>query len=454
MCGKRMPRHHGVLQSRRSLRRHASLHRNTYRVGRGCHMNLVLAGPSFPCGVADLVAVGRKHGFQPVLLEHPHKRSDLHGDAAACIWADEIPSTLAHCSGVFLPLLESWVSAGLRLPPGSQLRFDRQSAAISRSKLALTAALQIAGLPSVPRMAVHNAEDALRSGRTLGGRMILRSDSGFSSRNVSYVGDPGKLLSCWDRYCAVASSPAAHKALAVLDVCSSQPVLEPWIEGAEWSLDCSINADAVFIIRLCEKVVTLVDSTPVTIGYRINTVPDVLARFQMAAQRWCSSLFRDPQRLGFACFDIRENAAGDLVPVDFGTRLGGDYVPRLTRHASPSRNPYAAALDAAFAQDDRLLAPLTHGWAVMHVYALQSGSLLELNSAAEHTVIQARPPGSHIRAELGNMKALRVATTMGHFHTYAQFADACRQAQASCRIAHHDKGAREHQDTGTEEEIP
>jgi hypothetical protein len=398
-------------------------------------MNFVLAGASFPCGVADLAQVARKHGFLPVLLEHPHNRRTLDKEAAACEWGVEVPSALAECSGVFLPLLESWVSAGLRLPPRSPLRFDRQAAAISRSKLALSATLQSAGLPNVPRMAVHCAQDALRAGRTMGGRMILRPDSGYSGRNVSYVGDPGELLSCWDRYCEVTSSPAAHEMRAVLDICSSQPVLEPWIEGAEWSVDCSINGDAVFILRLCDKVVALVDGTPVTIGYRINTDADVLARFQMATQRWCDSLFQDPRRLGFACFDIREKASGDLVPVDFGTRLGGDYVPMLTRYASPSRNPYAAALDAALAQDARLLAPLTHGCAVMHVYARQSGSLLEFNPATEHTVLQASPTGSQLRAERGNPKALRLATTMGHFETHKHFADTCLQAQTSCRMA-------------------
>ena len=398
-------------------------------------MNLVLAGASFPCGVADLALVGRKHGFRPVLLEHPHNQNTLDGDATTCEWSDEVPTAVADCSGVFLPLLESWVSAGLRLPPGSPLRFDRQAAAISRSKLALSATLQSARLPSIPRMAVHSAEDALRAGRMLGDRMILRPDSGYSGRNVCCINDLGQLPACWDRYSAIDSGPAACDMRAVLDICSSQAVLEPWIEGAEWSVDCSINADAVFIIRLCEKVVALIDSTPVTIGYRINADLDVLARFRMAAEQWCSSLFRDPQRLGFACFDIRETGFGELVPVDFGTRLGGDYVPMLTRHSSPSRNPYAAALDAGLAQDDRLLAPLTHGCAVMHVYAKQSGSLLELNPAAEHTVLQANPAGGYIRAEPGNTKALRVATMMGHFETYAQFADACLQLQTSCRMA-------------------
>lgn len=398
-------------------------------------MNFVLAGASFPCGVADLAKVGRKHGFLPMLLEHPHNKGNCDGQSAACTWTDEIPSAVADCRGVFLPLLESWVSAGLRLPPGSPLRFDRQAAAISRSKLALSATLQSARLPSIPRMAVHSAEDALRAGRMLGGRMILRPDSGYSGRNVCCINDLGQLPSCWDRYCAIDSGPAARAMRAVLDMCSSQAVLEPWIEGAEWSVDCSINADAVFIIRLCEKVVALIDGTPVTIGYRINADRDVLARFQMAVEQWCSSLFRDPQRLCFACFDIREKESGELVPVDFGTRVGGDYVPMLTRHASPSENPYAAALDAALAHDDRLLTPLTHGCAVMHIYAKQSGSLLALNFAAEHTVLQARPAGNYIRAEPGNTKALRLATMMGRYDTYPQFADACLQAQASCCMA-------------------
>jgi hypothetical protein len=398
-------------------------------------MNLVLAGASFPCGVADLAQVGRKHGFRPVLLEHPHNQNSLDGDATTCARNDEVPTAVADCSGVFLPLLESWVSAGLRLPPGSPLRFDRQAAAISRSKLALSATLQSVRLPSIPRMAVHSAEDALRASQSLGGRMILRPDSGYSGRNVCYVSDPGQFLLCWDRYNAVNSGRAVHEMRAVLDICSSQAVLEPWIEGAEWSLDCSMNADAVFIIRLCEKVVILIDGAPVTIGYRINADPDVLARFREAAKQWCSALCRDPERLGFTCFDIREKQSGELVPMDFGTRLGGDYVPMLTSHASPRRNPYAAALDAALAQDERLLAPLTHGSAVMHVYAKQSGALLELNLAAEHTVLQANSAGGHIHTELGNTKALRVATMMGHFETYAQFADACLQSQTSCRMA-------------------
>src|ERR1700722_4281744 len=99
-------------------------------------MNIIIAGASFPCGVGELGNVALKHGFTPTFIDHPRNAASTDAGHIPLRFEQELPEDIALCSGFFLPLLESWVSEGRKLPERAKLQFDRRAATISRLKQA------------------------------------------------------------------------------------------------------------------------------------------------------------------------------------------------------------------------------------------------------------------------------------------------------------------------------
>ena len=116
--------------------------------------NLVLAGVSFPCGAFEIGSVAFSHGFQPIYLEHSKLASSIERSPQDVKFCERIPEQIVHRDGLFLPILESWVSEGAKLNSQDALRFDVGAADVSRSKFRLSSVLKNAGLDCVPRRLV------------------------------------------------------------------------------------------------------------------------------------------------------------------------------------------------------------------------------------------------------------------------------------------------------------
>jgi hypothetical protein len=390
-------------------------------------MNIIIAGTSFPCGVQDLGNVALRHGLTPTFIDHPHNAAATDTALTTLRLETRLPDDVALPAGLFLPLLESWVSEGRRLPDHAMLRFDKRAATISRSKQALSATLAEAGLSHVCRFRVGTVEEALRVASECGYPAVLRLDTGYSGRGIWVADSANDLRDFWERQSRERTSVDCEEMRSVLDVDTDEPIVEPWLAGVEWSIDCVVRPAGVFLIRVCEKVTSVVAGRPVTLGYRITDTPDLLRELRQAVEGWCRVIFQ-AGLVSFACFDIRRHPNGDLVPLDFGVRLGGDSIPLLVRHAGQSRNPYSAALDAALTNDPRRICPMRAGPALVHAFAQKSGTFSGLAVLGQGEVIHSRPVGFVISNTEGIPVHRRVGTVLSHFPSCEEFYSACHSS--------------------------
>lgn len=389
-------------------------------------MDLVIAGASFPCGAGELGEVASRHGFNSIFIDHQQNAASTDAGLSPLRFEASLPADIALRNGLFLPLLESWVSEGRKLPECNGvggLRFDRRAATISRSKHALSTTLAGAGISHVPRFRVRSIEEILQLESSCGYPVVLRADSGYSGRGVWVANSAADLRVLWASQPNERAGADFLEMRSVLDVNEDVLIIEPWLAGDEWSIDCVVGPAGTYLIRACEKVTTIVAGRPVTLGYRLTDSVDLWAELRQAVGRWSRVLFLTGET-SFACFDIRRHPNGDLVPLDFGVRLGGDCIPLLVRHAGQSRNAYADALDAALTSDPRRLCSLQAGPAIIHAFTRQAGTFAGI-ALGKGEVIHSRPLGFVVNQTEDVPVCRRVGTVLTHFSSGEEFFRAC-----------------------------
>lgn len=393
-------------------------------------MDLVIAGASFPCGAGELGEAASRHDFSPIFIDHQHNAASTDAGLSPLRIEASLPADVALRNGLFLPLLESWVSEGRKLPECSGLRFDRSAATISRSKHALSATLAEAGISYVPRFRVGSIEEVIQLATRCGYPTVLRTDSGYSGRGIWVASSADDLRAYWAWQPNERAGVDFVEMRSVLNSNEDLFIIEPWLEGDEWSIDCVVGRAGTYLIRACEKVTTIVAGRPVMLGYRLTDSVDLWAELRQAVEQWPRVLFLAGE-LSFACFDIRRHPNGDLVPLDFGVRLGGDCIPLLVRHAGQSTNAYAAALDAALTGDPRQMCSLPVGPAIVHAFTGQAGTFAGLAVHGQGEVIHSRPVGFVIKQTEDAPVYRRVGTVLTHFSSRAEFLRACN-ASSDC----------------------
>ena len=231
--------------------------------------NLIIAGASFPFGASDLGIIAGEHGFVPVFLDHAKFASLVEEKLPNFMLCEKIPTELLKQSGIFLPVLESWVSEGAKLKNHGSLAFDHQAAATSRSKVALSDALTHLGLSSVQRRIVETKTEAQNAATAIGYPVILRQDTGYSGRGVWKADSSDDLAVVWQLAKSNKDSDDIREMSRVLACDESSLVIEPYLEGQEWSIDLVVSDNAVMMIRATEKAIWTFDGCPTCVGYRI-----------------------------------------------------------------------------------------------------------------------------------------------------------------------------------------
>lgn len=396
-------------------------------------MDMVLAGASFPCGVANLGEVANQHGFNPVFIDHLHNASSIDAGVSPIRLEANIPIDIVDHDGRLLPLLESWVTEGCRLSEGAGLQFDKRAASISHSKFGLSKILAEEGIEHVARFVVETIEQCYDRAGILGYPVVLRADSGYSGRGVWIANSEDELRSLWSLQVAERASSDFAEMRSFLGFNNDVLIVEPWLGDEEWSVDCIVGPAGANVIRVCEKVSICIAGRPVTLGYRLIDQDDLFVEMRESVDRWLRALFTK-DALSFACFDVRRNANDLLVPLDFGARLGSDGIPMLIRRVGGTRNPYAAALDAALASDWSLLASLEGGNAIVHAFARQVGTFAGMRVEGAGEVINCKNAGFNITADEGWPVLRKVGSVLKHYSSYKEFCVDCRNSSEWIRI--------------------
>lgn len=109
-------------------------------------------------------------------------------------------------------------------------------------------------------------------------------------------------------------------------------------EGIEYSADVFYYKGDIHFIRLCEKVIKIINNRPCTLGYKlINEVSSI----STAIKSWCRALFEE-DNISFIQFDFIKRARdGIYIPIDFASRIAGG-VHTLLKELD--YNPYLNAM--------------------------------------------------------------------------------------------------------------
>lgn len=385
--------------------------------------NCVFAGVSFPCEASEIARVAIRHGYTPVYLEHRKFASLIEQPLESVELCDRVPDPVLTSDGLFLPFLESWVTEGIKFSPNNRLLFDVDAAKVSRSKLRLASTLAHAGCISVPRLVVNDLESALQIASQLGYPVILRSDTGYSGRDVWVARTATELTAKWSLSQILHEQNDFREMLRVLGTRDSVHIVEPFYEGQEWSVDFIISPDFLSVIRIAEKSTAFPNGIPLCLGYRLTDCETTTRELTESVTEWARAIFSHTTT-SFGCFDIRRNNEGQLAALDFATRLGGNLVPRLVRTASTDRNPYAAALDAALSKDPTQKQTLRAGASLIHVYGRPNSTFTGMPATLHGETVDSKPL-SHVASANGRD---RVASAMTHFDTYSEFMKASSNA--------------------------
>jgi len=388
---------------------------------------IIIAGASFPCGVGDLAKVARSHAYEPVLLDHPHNAASVDAGELPVRYEAGVPEEEAGRGGVFLPILESWVTEGLRMAGRTALKFNRQAAAISRSKLNLSEALIGSGVTAIPRTPVADLGQALDVASKIGFPVVLRSDSGYSGRGVRIADSSTELRVAWAGHAEERAACGFSEMLSILGKEDDRVLIEPYLAGAEWSVDCIICPAGAVPIRACEKARVIVNGRPVTLGYRLIDSLSIWTEVRAAVEQWTQILI-PARRVSYACFDIVRYTNGALVPLDFGVRLGGDGIPLLVRRAGGAINPYAAALDAALTGNPSRIAHLPGGLSLVHAFVRTEGVFEGIAADDPAKLVESRRRGCRIEARGRDGVLRRVGSVLARFTNSSEFQDACRRS--------------------------
>ena len=201
--------------------------------------NLIIAGVSFPCGAQEIGKVAFSHEFQPIYLEHLKFANSIEQSSHEVEFCERIPQRLVEQEGIFLPILESWVSEGAKLTGKDALQFDFRAASTSRSKLDLSTTMETSGLNFVPRRQVENLSSAIDAANEIGFPIVFRIDTGYSGRGVWVVKSSRELESIWMLSLQTRTREDYQEMSLVLNREVSAYVVEPYFESSEWSVAVS-----------------------------------------------------------------------------------------------------------------------------------------------------------------------------------------------------------------------
>jgi hypothetical protein len=264
--------------------------------------------------------------------------------------------------------------------------------------------------------------------------VVLRADTGYSSRGVWVATSADELRSFWNYKCEERANADFAEMRSVMGETDDRTLVEPWLAGDEWSIDCVVGQAGALPIRVCEKASNIVGGRPVTLGYRVTDSSALWTEVRQAVERWTNVLF-PAREVSFACFDIRRHSSGELVPLDFGVRLGGDGIPLLVRRAGGAVNVYATALDAMLAGDPSRITEVKGCFSLVHAFARREGAFEGL-ATDDGEIVDAKRPGYRIESRGPGGVMRRVGSVIARFASRDGFLDACQRSSEWIHVSY------------------
>lgn len=318
---------------------------------------IILAGITFPIGYDDIIADFEVYeDLEIILVEHPH----LLNIDKDVIRSNYLSSELIEKPGYFFPILESWVSYGIQNLQDSALKFPNQIAKLSRSKYLLAKATG-----TRERIIVTDYKDAIKKIDQLEFPIVLRSDNGYSSQGLSIVENLSELEQAFKDVKFESQTNRFKNMKRIMGDSKNTLLIESFIAGGEYSMDAIYTFGGAKIIRVCEKIIKIVDSKPLCVGYWMETEKKIWNRLETVINEYMTRLKVSNECKFFFSMDLRISKNNEIILIDFGVRLGFDKIPYLVRASAKDMNPYSKALQFAMGKITSFSPKYNQGWGLL-----------------------------------------------------------------------------------------
>lgn len=391
---------------------------------------LVIAGVSFNPNFINIIEELENENFEILFLEHKHTVKYIKEKRKNIRICDSLPHDIINREGIFLPLLESWVSEGLKMPINSKLKFPFEAAKLSRSKLLLSKKLSDYGFDYIPRIKITTIDQAFIIAENFGYPIVIRSDVGYSSRGVWIANNFNEIPIIWKKLELEKNNSDYKSMKKIMNVENESFTIEPWLQGEEWSLD-SINGgnQGSKIIRICLKSNEIVSGKPVTLGYHICQNSKLFDELTEYVSRWNKILFQEND-ISYSCFDVKRNRFGRFVPLDFAVRLGGDQIYNIVSNAIEPKNPYSSVLNSVLCKKPYSIIKYPNGLSIVHVFSKKRSVFKNLVLKNNGKIVFTKPDGFIINEEEFNSNIFKkVGSILKSFNSENLFFEACENPE-------------------------
>lgn len=359
---------------------------------------LVIAGACSVFGLSDIRASFAELGFDVSFVDAPFMagiRIHEYPETEEITYTAELSE-----NAIAVPLSEYWISYCKK---HRCCRIAQKALECSRSKAFFYYHLEKSGFdfPEIYKDE-NSAEKALEKGK----KIIVKPIGLHSGYGIEILDKSGKEK--LSEYIKQAAN-IKNRTLRLMEIENTGVMLTEAVEGPEYSADCFYFRGRVSIVRICRKLITVINDKPCCAAYRLLSPEEIeYKRFESYLKNWTESVF-EKSDISYAQYDFIDSSDGRVVPIDFASRVGGGISDLLIESG---KNPYALSVSGILFSLPKNLCqfsylPVVSGYVKNDDYPLRDGKKRVFKKRGDYVISN---PSS-----VGSRMALTVSTEENEF---------------------------------------
>lgn len=356
---------------------------------------LVIAGACSVFGLSEIKASFAELGFDVSFIDAPFMagiKIHEYPETEEITYTAELPE-----NAVAVPLSEYWISYCKKHGCG---RISQAALESSRSKEYFYQFLKDHGF-DFPE--TYRDENSARNALEKGKKIIIKPVGLHSGYGIEILDKNGKEK--LSEYINQAAN-IKNRTLRLMEIENKGVMLTEAVEGPEYSADCFYFQGRVSIVRICRKLVTVINDKPCCAAYRLlSPKEDEYKRFELYLKKWTESVFEE-NNISYAQYDFIDSPDGWVVPIDFASRVGGGISDLLIESG---KNPYALSVSGKlFSLPENLCQfsylPVVSGYVKNDDYPLREGKRRIFKKRGDYVISNPSSVGSRIALTVSSEK--------------------------------------------------
>lgn len=348
---------------------------------------LVIAGACSVFGLSDIKASFFQLGFDVSFVDAPFMagiKIHEYPETEEILYTAELPETVT-----VIPLSEYWISY---CKNHGCCRISKDALESSRSKEYFYDFLKKHGF-GFPE--IYESSEAAEKALDQGKRIIIKPVGLHSGYGIEILDKSGK-----DKLPEYIRQAAGikNRTLRLMEIENKGVMLTEAVEGPEYSADCFFFQGRVTIVRICRKLITVINDKPCCAAYKLlSPWEDEYKKFESLLIKWTSAAFNGKD-ISYAQYDFIDSPDGRIVPVDFACRVGGGISDLLIESG---KNPYALAVTGENCKCEKDLCqfnylPVLSGYIKNDGYPLLKGKARIFKRKGDYVISNPSSVGSRV----------------------------------------------------------